>query len=200
MSEVSSLGPRGSRKRALEPHPELWDRLERGALLRKILEAFYAKVYRDDRLMPFFERTSVEWAIDHQYAFLAQIFSGEKLFFGDRPRNAHHWMVIDDALFDYREELMMRTLEELGLEEGARAEWREVEECFRHHIVKASPRALMRGGKILPLEGYETLVLSSGGLCDSCGEVVPSGEEVSYHVRTGKVACAGCTPAKGGAA
>ncbi len=195
----SPFGARGSRKQALEPHPELWDRLERGALLRRILEAFYAKVYRDERLVPFFERTSLEWAIDHQYAFLAQIFSGEKLFFGDRPRNAHHWMVIDDDLFDYREELMMRTLEEMGLDAGARAEWREVEECFRHHIVKAAPRALVRGGKTLPLDGYERLVLSSGGLCDACEGVVPSGQEVSYHVRTGKVACATCRTAEGGA-
>lgn len=197
MNDRNPFGPRGTRKLALEPHPALWELLGRGVLLRTILEAFYAKVYRDERLKPFFEKTSLEWAIDHQYAFLAQIFSGEKMFFGDRPRNAHHWMVIDDALFDYREELMMQTLEEIGIDERARAEWREVEECFRHHIVKSAPRPLVRGGKVLPLDGYEKLVLSSGGTCDICNEVVPSGDEVTYHVRTGKVACRACAHEKG---
>ncbi len=182
--------------RPLDPHPELWDALDRGARLRTILEAFYAKVYSDPKLAPFFERTTLSWAIDHQYAFLAQIFSGEKLFFGDRPRNAHHWMVIDDSLFDYREELMMTTLTEHGLTPAQRAEWRAVEETFRHHIVKTEPRPLVRGGKQLALDGHEPLELSSGGICDDCGGIVGIGERVMVHRRTGHVSCGACRPEK----
>jgi truncated hemoglobin YjbI len=126
-------------RRVLAPHPELWAALGGGPLLRRILEAFYARVYADPRLAPFFARTTIEWAVDHQYAFLAQIFSGQKMFFGDRPRNAHHAMVISDELFDYREAVMMQVLEEHGLGAAQRDEWRAVEEAFRSHIVKAAP-------------------------------------------------------------
>lgn len=179
-------------QRALEPHPELWDRLQRGPLLRRILEHFYDLVYDDPRLKPFFERTTKTWAIDHQYAFLGQIFSGEKMFFGDRPRNAHHWMVIDDALFDYREELMMSVLAEHGLSQAERDEWRSVEECFRKHIVKDTPRPLVRGGRRQALDGVERLVLSAGGWCDECSSVLEKDVEVEVHVRTGHVRCDAC--------
>jgi truncated hemoglobin YjbI len=79
----------------------MWEALGRGPLLRAILTDFYAEVFQDPRLLPFFHATTREWVIDHQYAFLAEIFTGERMFFGDRPRNAHHWMVITDDLFDY---------------------------------------------------------------------------------------------------
>lgn len=181
-----------SASRPLDPHPELWAALEHGRRLRVILEDFYEQVYADPRLAPFFARTTKSWAIDHQYAFLGEILSGTDMFFGDRPRNAHHWMVIDDALFDYREELMMKTLERHGLTAEQRAEWRAIEEVFRSHIVKSEPRPLVRAGKTLPLEGYDAIALSSGGLCDFCSSVIAIGAIARYHVRTGHVYCDAC--------
>jgi truncated hemoglobin YjbI len=180
----------------LDPHPELWAALAEGKLLRRITEAFYAKVYADPRLSPFFARTTMEWAVDHQYAFLAQIFSGTKMFFGDRPRNAHHAMVISDELFDHREALMMQTLEEHGLSEAQRAEWREVEEAFRSHIVKAAPWPKKRRGVALPLEGWKAIALLCGCLCDECSAELAEGTTAEYDVATGRLYCAPCLEAE----
>jgi truncated hemoglobin YjbI len=180
----------------MEANLALWDALERGPRLRRILEDFYEQVYADAQLRPFFEHTRKDWAIDHQYAFLAQAFSGQKLFFGDRPRNAHHWMVITDELFDYREGLMAATLRRHGLTEAQVAHWRAFEEKFRKHIVKDTPFPKKRRGLSMPLEGYESAVLTDGGLCDGCAQVVEKGAEVRYHVRTGKAYCGPCMAAR----
>ncbi|MFO0635287.1 MAG: group 1 truncated hemoglobin [Nannocystaceae bacterium] len=193
---MSTDPPNAPRRRASDvpPNPALWDALERGPLLRRILEDFYEQVYADPRLAPFFEHTTKSWAVDHQFAFLAEAFSGQDLYFGDRPRNAHHWMVISDELFDYREALMDATLRRFGLADEHIRHWRAFEEKFRSHIVKDAPFAKKRRGQALPLEGFEAIVLDSGGLCDGCGAVFDKDERAHYHVRTGKVYCRVCKP------
>lgn len=183
------------RRGDLKPSPRMWDALERGPKLRRILEDFYAGVYADGRLAPFFARTTIEWAIDHQYAFLAEIFSGEKLYFGDRPRNAHHWMVISDELFDYREALMEACLRRHGLADDLVRDWRAVEEVFRPQIVKDRPFPRRRRGVDVPDDGFGELELSAGTLCDRCATELPSGTVVRYHLRTGETFCARCVPA-----
>lgn len=179
-------------KDVLSPHPALWAALEEGKRLRTILQVFYERVYQDPSLAPFFAHTTIEWAIDHQYAFLGQIFSGEQMFFGDRPRNAHHWMVISNELFDYRERLMMQVLEEQGLSKAFRDEWHEVEEAFRSHIVKDKAWPKKRAGVALPIKGFESIELSAGGMCDACEVIIDVGAKVDYHLRTGRVYCGAC--------
>ena len=186
-----------ARSRALAPRPAMWEALERGAKLRTILEDFYAQVYRDARLAPFFHATSLEWAIDHQYAFIADLLTGGRTFFGDRPRNAHHWMVISDELFDHREALLERCLRAHGVAEEHVRAWREIDEAFRSHIVKDTARPRVRRGRVMPLDGYEDIALEMGALCDGCTRVVERGERVWYHVRTGHAYCAECAVERG---
>jgi truncated hemoglobin YjbI len=185
------------RRGPLAPNPRMWEALERGPKLRAILTEFYAEVFRDPLLLPFFHATTMEWVLDHQYAFLAQIFTGERMYFGDRPRNAHHWMVISDELFDYREALMERCLRRHGLPEDLIVAWRAVEEVFRSHIVKASPIPRLRNGVPMPLDGYDRLVLDAGGTCDGCEGEIPRGGACWYHLRTGKALCAACATERG---
>ncbi len=179
-------------RRLKKNRPEIWQALGRGALLRTILEDFYARVYADERMAPFFAHTTLAWAIDHQFAFLSEIFSGEKVYFGDRPRNAHHWMVISDELFDHREALMDQCLRDHGLAEVYIREWRAIEETFRSHIVKDRPFARKRNGAIMPLEGHERIDFVAGGQCDRCQGEVPIGATGWFHVRTGHAYCAAC--------
>lgn len=183
------------RRGALAPNPRMWAALDHGPKLRAILEDFYSQVYADPLLSPFFEHTTIEWAIDHQYAFLADIFTGEKHFFGDRPRNAHSWMVITDALFDHREALMEACLRRHGLDEDLIRAWRAVEETYRPHIVKDAPIARKRWGVALPIEGYEAIDLLAGTVCDGCSSELPVGLRAVYHVRTGQTYCTSCRSA-----
>ncbi len=181
------------RRGDLAPNPELWAALERGPRLRRIIEDFYRRVYADARLSPFFARTTMSWVVDHQYAFLGEIFSGEKMYFGDRPRNAHHRMVIDDDLFDYREELMAACLREHGLSAEHVAAWRRVEEAFRPQIVKKAPFPRRRHGVTIPLDGLGTLEIALACVCDACGGEIEAGARCSYEQDSGRLYCPACS-------
>lgn len=182
-------------RRTLDPHPEMWAAFGHGPGLRAVLVDFYERVYADPRLSPFFVHTTKDWAIDHQYAFLCQIFSGENVYFGDRPRNAHHWMVISDELFDYREALMESVLRAHGLTDELIRDFRAIDETFRANIVKSAPFPRKRGGVALPLDGWAAEPLSAGGLCDRCSRVIAIDEVAWYHLRTGETRCRDCSAA-----
>lgn len=179
---------------APSPDPALWRELDEGRTVRRVLEDFYAQVYADERLASFFEGVTIDRAIGKQYSFLQEMLTGEKVYFGERPRNSHHWMVISDELLDYRQALMVATLEKHGLSPEQIARWTRVEEHWRRDIVKSAPWPKKIGDYEFPLHGYASEVLSEGSVCDHCGAEVAAGTEVLYHVRLGKISCPACTP------
>ncbi len=182
------------RKGDLAPNPQMWAALEEGKLLNQILEDFYTQVFADERLAPFFKDSSIQRAKEKQFLFLKGIFTGEKCYFGERPRNAHHWMVISDELFDYREKLMEDTLRKFSLDETLIQQWIAVDEVYRKQIVKSEPLAKKIGGIEIPAEGFAVETLTVASLCDECGGEIEAGTEITYHVRTGRVYCPNCTP------
>lgn len=186
----------GDRKRSgvLSANPQLWLALREGEGLTEILTDFYTRVYQDDRLAPFFHGATMARAIEKQYSFLAEIFTGKRIYFGERPRNAHHWMVISDELFDYREELMEQCLRRYGLSDVHVRSWRAVEEIFRKQIVKAAAVPKKIRGMTLPLEGYDPIEITAGSICDRCEAIIAAGTTVVFHVRTGKLCCNSCAP------
>lgn len=186
------MSPRCIRPGALKPDPELWAAMDEGRRLTEILEDFYTRVYADPQLAPFFEDTSPEWIRRKQYSFLRSKFTGEDIYFGYRPRNAHHAMVISDAVFDHRAELMRRCLHDAGLSLPLVERWMAYEEVFRRQIVKSAPVPLKLGGVEQPLEGYEAMIVEVGSLCDGCERPVDEGASVRFHVRTGKLYCGPC--------
>lgn len=174
------------------PDPELWAALDADSLLQRILKEFYSRVYKDPRLSPFFRNVTQTRLREKQYLFLRQILTGEKVYFGDRPRNAHHWMVISDELFDHREQLMVDVIREHGLAEHLVERWQKVEASFRQDIVKDKPHGKIIDGIEMPFEGFEELVLDAGTLCDSCNGVIDPGTRIRYHVRLGTTYCPNC--------
>jgi truncated hemoglobin YjbI len=192
MKSESKRPPR-RRRGPLAPNPGLWAALDDGKKLETILRDFYAHVFSDEKLAPFFADTNPQWAMEKQCNFLKEIFTGERVYFGERPRNAHHWMVISDELFDYREAMMEDCLKRHGLSDAHIAEWRAVEEVFRKHIVKSKAVPKKLAGEELPLEGYESKTLDVGAMCDGCQSALDAGTTISYHVRTGRSYCPTCT-------
>ncbi len=172
--------------------PALWAELKYGPGLTEILTDFYGRVYADDRLAPFFQHVTVERAVRKQYEFLADLFSGKRNFFGMNPYNAHHWMVISDELFDYREALFERVLGEHGLSESATRRWLGLHELFRAEIVKHSPRGIFTDGVEQPLltDAIEHLEIDT--VCDACGQEIPARAASRYHYRTGELHCGQC--------
>lgn len=177
---------------ALRPDPELWEALGQGALLTAILTEFYGRVYEDPRLSPFFHGVTKERAIEKQYSFLRDVFSGSKGYFGLRPFNAHHWMVISDELFDYREALLEGCMRRHGLPEHLVRRWGAVHELFRREIVKHGARGLILDGVEQPHEGHEELTLAVGSICDGCAAEMPCGVRGRFHLRTGQLFCGAC--------
>jgi len=143
-------------------------------------------------LFPFFEGVTKQRLIEKQYNFMCQVLTGEDVYFGERPRNAHHWMVISDELLDHREELMESSLRRFDVPEHLIRRLRALEEIYRKDIVKNKPWKKIVFGKELPVEGFDEMIMDDATLCDSCQQEISVGEHVQYHVRMGKVYCKAC--------
>jgi len=177
---------------AIEPDLELWDALGRGAGLREILEDFYTHVYADERLAPFFHNATKQRAISKQYEFLADLLTGRRVFFGMKPFNAHHWMIISDDLFDYREELVETCARRWGLGEEHLRRWMALHEMFRREIVKPVERGIIIDGEELLKQGYSLERIEIATICDACFEEINVGDVARMHQRTGELFCMNC--------
>lgn len=174
------------------PDAEMWAALNEGRLMMKILTTFYTQVFADDILRPYFANVTQQRVIEKVYSFHYQMFTGEKVFFGERPRNAHHWMVISDDIFEHRQQLMQQALEQHGLAQHLIQRWLSYEENYRDEIVKNKPISKILFGEEVNYEGFESLVMEFSTLCDSCESEINVGDTVRYHKRLGTVYCAKC--------
>lgn len=177
---------------AIDAEPELWAALESGPGLTRILTHFYARVFADPQLAPFFQQITQDRAIQKQYEFLADLMSGKRNYFGLNPFNAHHWMVISDELFDYREEMFEQVLRDDGLPIALIRRWMAMHERFRSDIVKVVPRGLISQGIEQPLHSHVIERLSIDTVCDGCGEEIPAQHPSRYQYRSGTLHCACC--------
>ena len=180
------------RRKFPDPDPEMWQALDNGKLMLAILTSFYTHVFEDELLSPYFKGVTRQRLIEKVYNFHYQMFTGEKVYFGERPRNAHHWMVISDELFDYRESIMEEALREHGLAEHLIKRWIEYEQMYRDDIVKSQPIKKILFGQEMPLEGFEEMVMDVSTLCDSCSGEINIGDMVRYHIRMGTMYCTKC--------
>ncbi|MFW6058079.1 MAG: hypothetical protein ACOC9W_04410, partial [Persicimonas sp.] len=153
----------------------------------------YDHTFEDPRLGPFFHNVTKERAISKQYAFLAEVFSGEDNYFGLNPFNAHHWMIISDDLFDYRENLFEQCVRNYGLPEHLVRRWMAFQELFRREMVKSSQRGLIMDGVEHKKEGFSVEEISIGTVCDGCEGIIEAGSKVRMHKRTGKLFCEHCS-------
>jgi ferredoxin-NADP reductase/ferredoxin/truncated hemoglobin YjbI len=193
--------PRDAEKlAALQPDPELWAALGQGPGLTRILEAFYARVFSDERLSPFFHKITPERAIQKQYEFLADVFSGRKAYLGLNPYNAHHWMIISDELFDYRERLFEQVLHESDLPVHLIRRWLAMHELFRAEIVKSAPRGMVSEGHEMPFRTQTVESLDIDSVCDGCGCEIRAGSPSRYQFRLGLLHCADCARLERGVA
>ena len=176
----------------LPPEPGLWDELGGDAKVLAVLHSFYTRVYADPLLRPFFERVTMDRIIGKQFAFLKEHIGGVPGYWGEQPRNAHHWMVINDATFDHRQNLMLQAMREHGIPDDLIARWSRYEEQFRPEIVKYKPWLKRVGDLLVDTEQYEECVLDEATVCDYCGGEIPGQTRVRYHKRIGKVGCEAC--------
>ncbi len=179
-------------KRQFEPDAKMWKALNNGERLNQILNDFYDKVLVDPLLAPFFKGVTKSHIVGKQYAFLNQIYTGKDCYFGDRPRNAHHWMIISDSLFDHREKLFADSCIKCGLEEPFLSQILAFDESYRQTMVKTKVWPRITDGEIKPIKGFEEMILDIGSICDGCEKELEPGYKVHYHDRTGEMFCEEC--------
>lgn len=179
-------------KRKFIPDPKMWQALGEGKRLNEILNDFYDKVLVDPLLAPFFKGVTKGHIVGKQYAFLNQIFTGKDCYFGDRPRNAHHWMIISDSLFDHREKLFADSCIKCGLKEPFLSQLLDFDESYRATMVKTKVWPRITDGEIKPIKGFEEMTLDIGSICDGCQKELEPGDHVHYHDRTGEMFCEDC--------
>jgi hypothetical protein len=75
--------------------------------------------------------------------------------------------------------------------------WLSIHERFRADIVKSWPRGIVEDGVERHLEGFDSVPVAVGSLCDGCGAEVAEGTVVRYHLRTGLIYCPACQPSDG---
>ena len=185
--------PKDSEKIAsIKPDPELWAALGNGDLLSEILEDFYSQVFEDEKLAPFFRKVTKTRLVEKQWAFLSDLFQGTQLYFGERPFNSHHWMIISDELFDYREKLFFDVVEKYDFPKHLIHRWAATHELFRREIVKSTPRGQWMDGKEFHKPSFEMETLIVDTLCDGCANEIHEGEKVRHYIRTGELFCANC--------
>ncbi|MDZ7827288.1 MAG: hypothetical protein U5R48_16250 [Gammaproteobacteria bacterium] len=176
----------------IEPDPELWTGLGEERGLRTILENFYALAFDDERLAPFFHGVTRQRAIDKQFAFLRDAFSGSSGYLGLKPFNAHHWMIISDDLFDYRENLMESCLVRQGLAEPLVRRWNAFTSASVGTSVSLAAADSIWAESSSRGRASVSRPVDIGSVCDGCeGEMAP-GEEGRMHLRTGKLYCSDC--------
>lgn len=194
LREDSSVDLGGApRTRRLAPDPELWEAIGGTSGLRAVLQDFYAQVFADPQLAPFFEGVRQDFVVDKQYSFLRSILTGDRSYFGNHPRNAHFWMVISPQLFDHREDLLEASLLRHGVSPEMALRVRRIDDVFRKAIIKKEPLRLKGKDQALGQE-LQTMQMDVGTLCDVCEAEVSIGDWVSYHARTGKTFCSACQP------
>ena len=175
------------------PDPEMWAAMQEGVLLKQILTTFYTWVFEDEILRAYFSGVTKQRLIEKVYSFLYQIFTGKKVFFGERPRNGHHWMVITEDIFAHREALMEKALIQHKLAPHLIQRWLAYEAWYKDDIVKKKPINKVLFGEEIPYEGFQSMQMDVSTLCDSCQGEVNIGDTVRYHVRMGTVYCEQCT-------
>jgi len=180
-------------REAPPPDPEMWAAMQNGVLLKQILTTFYTWVFEDDILKPYFDKVTKQRLIEKVYSFLYQMFTGEKVFFGERPRNGHHWMVITEDIFSHREALMEKALVKHGLAPHLIQRWLVYEAWYKDDIVKEKPINKVLFGEEIPHEGFNSLIMEFSTLCDNCESEVNIGDTVRYHTRMGTIYCQHCT-------
>lgn len=176
------------------PDPAYYAEIGGDETLRRVLDAFYERAFADPVLAPLFGRHDKATLKGKQFGFMRLRFTGERGgYMGQRPRNAHHWMVISDQDFDRREALMAETLRTEGLSPEQIQKWIAVEEAFRRQIVKDRPWPLLYNGfPTYWVEGRREQLASLPTLCDACTAEIPCGSAMALVGE--QVLCLACSP------
>lgn len=125
-------------EREFEPESSLFERLGGRDCLDRVHKALYDKIFVHPVFGVFFEGKDQTHQQDQQSDFMAMIFGGPKRYCGRMPRDAHQHLFITREMFELRQRILAKTLEECGVAPELRELWLAADRRFESQIVKDS--------------------------------------------------------------
>ena len=121
-----------------------FERIGGREVILRVSKVFYDKVYQHPWIGQYFASIPQEHIEEQQTDFMQGALNGPREFRGRLPADAHQHMVIDDELFELRNQLLKEAMQEVGIEPELQEIWLRIDEAFRKVIVKSSSEAKKR--------------------------------------------------------
>ena len=106
------------------------------AVLEKVAKKFYDLIYEHAWIGQYFKDVEQEIIESQQVDFMSAALGGPRVYLGKLPVPAHKHMLLTDELFDLRENLLIKAMDEVGVCDELRERWLKVDEAFRKKLVK----------------------------------------------------------------
>ncbi len=108
------------------------------AVIARVAKVFYDLVFQDPWIGQYFADVKQETIEAQQTDFMTQALGGPKVYCGRFPIPAHKHMFISEELFIYRENLVKKALDEVGIAPQLQEAWLNIDRAFKNGIVKKS--------------------------------------------------------------
>ena len=106
--------------------------------LEKVHKLFYDKIYTHPWIKQYFEGTPQHIIESQQTDFMTTSMGGPEVYQGKFPNPAHKHMNITEELFDLRQALLKKSLEEANVPKELAIKWLKIDGAFRKGLVKES--------------------------------------------------------------
>lgn len=102
---------------------------------KKISQRFYEVVYEDPWFSKIFRNIDQDIITSQQADFMIGALGGPKKFGGRMPKDAHPHIWIDEHIWNYREELLVKVFYELEVPANMQERWLAIDHAFKKSIL-----------------------------------------------------------------
>ncbi|MAZ47385.1 MAG: hypothetical protein CME65_02410 [Halobacteriovoraceae bacterium] len=108
---------------------------------KKVSTRFYELVFEDPWFSKIFRNVDQEIITSQQADFMTGALGGPKLFGGRMPKDAHPHIWVDEKIWEYRENLLKQTFEELYVPLDLREKWLAIDNAFKRSILNTGDKS-----------------------------------------------------------
>ena len=113
-----------------------FDELGGRSVLEKVAKKFYDYIYEHPWIGQYFQEVEQDIIESQQVDFMSAALGGPRVYLGKLPVPGHKHMLLTDELFDLRESLLSRAMDEVGVCDELRERWFKIDQAFRKRLVK----------------------------------------------------------------
>lgn len=101
----------------------------------EVTTEFYELVYNDPWFKNIFRNIKQEIITSQQIEFMIQSLGGPKMYCGRSPKDAHPQVWVNEEIWQYREELLLKAMNKLNAPEELKNTWLKIDEAFKNVII-----------------------------------------------------------------